>query len=475
MAPGGARHRGWCRVEDMKLPPELRQLLETTPELARAFLVGGCVRDALLGRPQKDFDLEVYGVDYAALAKGLQRQGRVDLVGKSFGVIKFTRADGTQWDFSLPRRDSKTAAGHKGFTIACDPELELREAASRRDFTINALMFNPRTHEYLDFFGGRRDLRARRLRHTSDHFTEDPLRVLRGMQFVSRFRLTPAPATIELCRSISHTFAELAPERVGLEWLKWAGGGGRPSAGLRLLQATNWLQHFPELAALAETPQDPEWHPEGNVFVHTGFACDALAALPEWQAADETTRRVLMLATLAHDLGKPATTHRAERRGKMRIVSPGHEQQGGPLAEAFLGRLKVSHELIRRVVPLVTHHLAQLQTLTGRSVRRLANALKPATIEELCLLMTADAFGRPPRPQVVPRRLVALREAAAQLRLQDAAPQPLLRGRHLIARGRRPGRAFGTLLRAAFEAQLDGAFNDLAGALRWLDAQPPED
>src|SRR5262245_44900601 len=171
----------------MHLPTELLQLLHDVPALARAYLVGGCVRDSLLGIPQKDFDLEVYGVDYETLARQLSAHGRVDLVGKSFGVIKFTGLGGGQWDFSLPRRDSKMSAGHKGFQIEVDPDIDPRTAASRRDFTINALAFDSRTSEYLDFFGGREDLKDRVLRHTSAAFVEDPLRVLRGMQFASRF------------------------------------------------------------------------------------------------------------------------------------------------------------------------------------------------------------------------------------------------------------------------------------------------
>lgn len=456
----------------MNLPTELRHLLREVPELARAYLVGGCVRDALLRRPQKDFDLEVYGVDYETLARGLRRHGRVDLVGKSFGVIKFSSASGEQWDFSVPRRDSKTAAGHKGFAVELDPRIEPREAASRRDFTINALMFDPRTNEYLDFFGGRQDLQNHILRHTSAAFSEDPLRVLRGMQFAARLELTPAPETVQLCRSIVGAFSELAVERVGMEWLKWAGASQKPSAGLRFLQATGWLRHFPEIAALDGTPQDPEWHPEGDVFTHTCHCCDALAALPEWQAADETTRRVLMLAVLAHDFAKPQTTHQAERDGKMRIVSPGHEEQGGPLAESFLTRLAVPNEFKARIVPLVTHHLAHLQTITDRSVRRLANSLRPAIIAELCLVMTADCFGRPPKPKMIPPGILALKAKAEELRLRDAAPKPLLQGRHLIARGWQPGKKFGAVLDAAFEAQLEGAFNDVEGALRWLDSQP---
>jgi tRNA nucleotidyltransferase (CCA-adding enzyme) len=455
--------------QPMALPEELAHLMRTVPALSRAYLVGGCVRDALLGRMQKDFDLEVYGVGYETLARELSAHGRVDLVGKSFGVIKFSSRRGEQWDFSLPRRDSKQAAGHKGFQVEFDPVIEPADAASRRDFTINALMFDPRTGEYLDFYGGRADLEKRILRHTSPAFVEDPLRVLRGMQFAARFDLTPASETVALCRSIAHTFSELAVERVGMEWFKWAASSQRPSAGLRFLQATDWLRHFPEIAALAGTPQDPDWHPEGDVFTHTCHCCDALAELPEWQAADVATRRVLMFAVLAHDFAKPQTTHEAERDGRIRIVSPGHEEQGGPLADAFLARIASPNEIRERVVPLVTHHLAHLQTASARSVRRLANALKPATIAELCLVMIADQFGRPPRPQMVHEGVTGLRAHAEELRLQDAAPKPILLGRHLIERGLKPGKRFGTLLEAAFEAQLEGQFTELEGGLKWLD------
>jgi tRNA nucleotidyltransferase (CCA-adding enzyme) len=455
----------------MNLPDELTRLLREVPALSRAYLVGGCVRDSLLGIAHKDFDLEVYGVGYETLERALSAHGRVDLVGKSFGVIKFTSQSGAQWDFSLPRRDSKMAAGHKGFEVEFDPDIDPRTAASRRDFTINALMFDPRRGEYLDFFGGRADLQNRVLRHTSAAFVEDPLRVLRGMQFAARFDLTPTQETVELCHSIVHTFSELAVERVGMEWFKWAGTAKRPSAGLRFLKDTGWLRHFPEIAALDGTPQDPEWHPEGDVFTHTCHCCDALAELSEWRGADETTRRVLMFAVLAHDFAKPQTTHVAEREGRNRIVSPGHEEQGGPLADAFLTRIDSPNEIKERVVPLVKHHLAHLRAISDRSVRRLANFLKPATIAELCLVMTADHFGRPPKPRILPEGISELRIKANELRLQDAAPKPLLLGRHLIARGMEPGIQFGALLDEAFEAQLEGTFTDLDGALKWLDAR----
>jgi tRNA nucleotidyltransferase (CCA-adding enzyme) len=178
-----------------------------------------------------------------------------------------------------------------------------------------------------------------------------------------------------------------------------------------------------------------------------------------------------MLAVLAHDFAKPQTTHEAEREGRMRIVSPGHEEQGGPLAETFLARINAPNEIKERVVPLVKHHLAHLQTVSDRSVRRLANFLQPATIAELCLVMTADQFGRPPKPRVIHHGVTALRLKAEELRLRDAAPKPLLQGRHLIARGMPPGVQFGTLLAEAFETQLEGGFADLEGALKWLDAR----
>jgi tRNA nucleotidyltransferase (CCA-adding enzyme) len=205
------------------------------------------------------------------------------------------------------------------------------------------------------------------------------------------------------------------------------------------------------------------------VFTHTGHCCDALVELPEWQSADETTRQVLMFAVLAHDFAKPQTTQEAERDGRMRIVSPGHEEQGGPLAEAFLTRIGAPNEIKERVVPLVKHHLAHLQTISDRSVRRLANFLKPATIAELCVVMTADHFGRPPKPRVIHEGVAGLRARAEELRLRDSAPKPLLQGRHLIARGMEPGKHFGALLDEAFEAQIEGGFTDLEGALKWLD------
>ncbi|MDB6168987.1 MAG: Polynucleotide adenylyltransferase region, partial [Verrucomicrobia bacterium] len=383
----------------MNLPADLRAMLDAVRRVGRPRVVGGGVRDWLLGLEAKDWDIEVGGADFETLQGALARFGATDVIGRSFGVIKVRSASGAEYDFSLPRRESKTGAGHRGFAVAPDPSLSDAEAAARRDFTVNAIAFDPFTEHVIDPHGGQADLRARVLRHTSPAFTEDPLRVLRAFQLAARFDFSLAPETAALSRSISDSFAELPVERVWAEWDKWAVKAIRPSRGLAVLEETGWLKHFPEIAALRGTPQEPEWHPEGDVFVHTQLCLDALVALRDWPSIEVPRRRVLMLAVLAHDFGKPATTQRAERRGQLRWISPGHEAAGGPIAEAFLRRIGAPLEITPPVRALVVDHLAHHQGrthFTDTSVRRLARRLSPATIDDLALVMRADQGGRPP-------------------------------------------------------------------------------
>ena len=456
------------------LPSELLQILLETPELKDAFLVGGCVRDWLLGIPHKDYDIEVFGLDYERLVAALQRWGKVDLVGRSFGVVKLTTKSRTTFDFTLPRRDSKAGAGHKGFQITFESALTPKEAAARRDYTINSLMWDPQEKKLLDSFGGEEDLRDGVLRHTSEAFPEDPLRVLRGMQFASRFNLRAAPETIALCQSIKATHPELAKERIREEWFKWAAQSRAPSLGLQFLVETEWVDHYPEIKALRETPQDPTWHPEGDVFTHTCHCCDALAGLPEWQKAPAESRIVYMLAVLTHDFGKAIRTHEAIKDGERRIVSPGHEEASAPLAEEFFDRMNVPRAIRERVLPLVVNHMAHYQKVTDRAVRRLSKRLQPENIEGLLLVMTADSFGRPPRPRRVPPTVTALQEKARELAVHEEAPRHILLGRHLISLGLEPGPTMGVILHEAYEAQLSGEFHDLEGALRWLETSSPQ-
>lgn len=456
------------------LPDDLRAMLDAVRRVGRPRLVGGGVRDWLLGLAPKDFDVEVAGVDFEQLRRALAPFGVTDVVGRSFGVVKVrSAATGAEYDFSLPRRESKTGAGHRGFAVAPDPALSDADAAARRDFTVNAIACDPFTGELIDPFDGQADLRARRLRHTSAAFVEDPLRVLRAFQLAARFDFTLAPETAALCRTIADSYAELPVERVWGEWDKWATKATKPSRGLAVLEETGWLRHFPEVAALRGTPQDPEWHPEGDVFTHTQHCLDALVTLPEWIDSDAARRRLLLLAVLAHDFGKPSTTAYAEKRGAMHWISPGHESAGGPLAVSFLRQIGAPLELDRPLCELVIHHLVHHHGAGGKfsdaQVRRLARKLAPATIDDLALVMRADALGRPPLSSPESLALIeTLQTTARALALQHAAPRPIVLGRHLIALGHQPGPAFKRVLEAAFEAQLDGAFHDESGGVIWL-------
>jgi tRNA nucleotidyltransferase (CCA-adding enzyme) len=456
----------------MQLPEQLLSIFRALRTVGRPRVVGGGVRDWLLGLEPKDFDIEVAGADYETLVRVLSTFGNADLVGRSFGVVKL-RLAGEEYDFSLPRRESKTGAGHRGFAVAPDPALSDAEAAARRDFTINAIAYDPLTGEIIDPYNGRADLKAKVLRHTSAAFVEDPLRVLRAMQLAARFDFGLAPETAELCRSITGAFDELPVERIWGEWDKWAVKSVLPSRGIAVLEQTGWLAHFPEVAAMAGVPQEPEWHPEGNVLTHTKHCLDALAGLEEWRQSDPGRRRTLMLAVLAHDFGKPSTTVRVEKRGALRWASPGHEQAGGPLAETFLRRIGSPHQLIDWVRPLVVHHLAHHRgqaEFTDSSVRRLARKLAPAIIDELCVVMKADHLGRPPLvPAETEGRIQALRDKARALAVQDTAPHPLVLGRHLVELGLAPGPRFKPILDAAFEAQIEGAFADEANGRKWLE------
>jgi tRNA nucleotidyltransferase (CCA-adding enzyme) len=456
------------------IPEDLKAMLGAVRRVGRPRLVGGGVRDWLLGLEPKDLDIEVAGVDFARLQAALAPFGATDVVGRSFGVIKVrSRASGAEYDFALPRRESKTGKGHRGFAVEPDPTLSDAEAAARRDFTVNAIAYDPAEDIVIDPFGGRADLDRRVLRHTSGAFTEDPLRVLRAFQLAARFDFTLAPETAALCRDIAGAYAELPVERVWGEWDKWAAKSVKPSRGLDVLEETQWLRHFPEIAVLRGTPQEPEWHPEGDVFTHTQHCLDALVRLDEWKASDPSRRRMLALAVLAHDFGKPATTIQAMRKGALRWTSPGHESAGVPLAQNFLRRIGAPLELDAPVMALTQHHLAhhhgQAGGFSDTQVRRLARKLAPATIDDLATVMKADTCGRPPlEPDGSLQLIVRLVGKAHELALRVEPPKPIVLGRHLVGLGWKPGPGFKPVLDAAFEAQLDGVFADEAGGLEWL-------
>ena len=426
----------------------------------RLLLVGGCVRDAVLGIHPKDADAEVYGIAAQSLEGLVGQFVRVSLVGKSFGVLK---AHGVPLDISLPRREIKTGVGHKDFLVAADPFLSAEEAAARRDFTINAISWDPLTGETVDPFNGLSDLKAGILRHTSARFAEDPLRVLRAMQFLARYDLRIAPETLEVCRQLS--MEGLSRERVCEEWQKLLVKGQQPSRGLSFLRESGWIRYFPELEALIGCPQDPAWHPEGDVWAHTLHALDAFARR---RIGDDWEDFIVGLAVLCHDFGKPATTAR-EDDGHIRSL--GHDQAGEAPTRLFLARLTEQKEIVESVVVLVTHHMRILDLFRSQAgdsaIRRLAGKVK--RLDRLVRVDDADRRGRPPIEWGESPQGQWIIERAQALAIKDSAPKPILLGRHLIARGLTPGLAFKKILNAAFEAQLDGEFAELTSARQWLD------
>jgi len=422
----------------------------------RAQLVGGCVRDALLGRPATDLDVEVFGIEPSRLVEIVSSHFAIDLVGESFGVI---RLRGLPIDVSLPRRESKRGLGHRGFEIESDPQMDPREAASRRDFTINAIALDPASGALLDPFGGVADLKGRVLRHTTEKFVEDPLRVLRGMQLAARFELQPAPETIELCRRIEPE--GLAPERIFGEWKKLILDGVRPALGLAFLRDCGWIRHFPELEALIGCEQNPRWHPEGDVWIHTLYCMDVFAAE---RIGVEREDLVVGFAVLCHDFGKPATTVRQEDG---RVTAKNHDTIGADLARHFLARMTEEERLIDEVVPLVACHLAPIRLFGAKAgdaaIRRLACQVD--RIDRLVRVATADQRGRPPLRVEHFEAGEWLLERARKLSVDHQPPKPLLMGRHLIELGLEPGRQFGEILEACFSRQIEGEFDTIEGGL----------
>jgi len=451
-------------LDNVPLPAELAQAVASIAKCVcnaggRAVLVGGCVRDALLGRQPKDADIEVFGVEPGTLEKLIAENYPVITVGKSFGVLKIR---GLDLDVSLPRRERRTGPLHTDFAVDADPAMSFRAAAARRDFTLNAISWDPLAHELIDPFNGVADLRATILRHTTARFTEDPLRVLRAMQLAARFELAVAPETVALCATL--TMDGISAERVFDEWQKLLVKGNRPSLGLEFLRACGWVKFFPELAALIGCEQDAQWHPEGDVWVHTLHCLDAFAARRTGDAWEDL---VVGLAVLCHDMGKPLTTARDEAG---RVRSLGHEAAGETPTLSFLARLTNHKELVESVVPLVLCHMRPRELMLGNAgdsaIRRLAK--KVGRIDRLARVDEADRWGRPPLAPDEPGGGNWLLDRAAKLEVASHAPAPLILGRHLIAAGLTPGPRFKEILNTCFEAQLDGKFTDVVGGEKFL-------
>ena len=417
----------------------------------RAVIVGGYVRDRLRGRPSKDLDLEVFGVPQDDLPAMLGALGRVEPVGRAFPVYKLGPID-----VALPRRESKHGRGHTSFTVDGDPFMPFDDAARRRDFTMNAIGWDPLTDEYLDPFGGRADLDARRLRVVDPRtFADDSLRVLRAVQFAARFDCALDDEARAICRAIP--LDDLPAERLWGEVEKLLLVAERPSLGFAAARDLGVVEQIlPEMVPLYDCPQDAEWHPEGDVWIHTLMVIDE--ARQRNADLDRPRLAAVMLGAVCHDLGKPLTTAVIDGRWR----SPGHEAAGVPAATRILDRFNVNsidgYDVRRQVLGLVAEHLRPSafhktkDTVKDGAFRRLAARVD---LELLVRFGRADCHGRGGTFDC--SAMDWFIERARTLGVEHAPPAPILLGRHLLDLGMTPGPRMGQILRAVYERQLDGA------------------
>lgn len=398
----------------------------------RALLVGGYVRDELLGLHPKDADLEVYGIEAGDLRRMLQRFGRVDCVGESFRVYKlvwFARTGAGkqrfELDLTLPRRDRKVGEGHRGFEVEGDPHATIEDAARRRDFTINAILKDPLSGDIIDPFGGRRDLEARLLRVVDpNHFGEDSLRVLRAVQFAARFELTIEPETIDLCRSIP--LDDLPAERIWGEWEKLLLKAPRPSLGIRAAHQLDVLERlFPdvELAFMRR----------GKELLRT-----VDAASQEKSELPFEKQVTLMMAAIASYLGW---------RG----------------ARKFLNRLNVftlrRYDVRRNVIVLagerkrVREWYQRSEQIQDREFRWLSTRCEPRMVYHL-----ARARGDAEAAEWFIAKM-------RSLGVEEGPPEPFLMGRHLLDMGLEPGPCIGKIVQETYARQLTGEITTLNEAL----------
>lgn len=435
----------------------------------RAMLNGGCVRDEIMGRAHKDWDIEVYGIEPERLRDLIAQFGEVRVVGEAFAVYKV----GPDLDVSLPRRERKTGVGHRGFVVEGDPHMSFEEACKRRDFTVNAILKDALTGEVIDPFDGQGDIDRKLLRMvSSETFADDSLRVLRAAQFAARLEFDIEPETVEMCKTIDVT--DLPRERIWGELEKLLLKADRPSIGLKWLYDLDVVrQLFPELDSLVGVPQEPDWHPEGDVDVHTMMVVDEARKLIH--DLDHARQVAVMLGAVCHDLGKPPTTEFVDGRTRSR----GHDEAGIEPTITFLDRLGIhtidGYDVRKQVIQLVKYHLKpgeyyknqERNPVGDGAFRRLARKVEP---DLLYRVAKADSLGRnpdwlPPEKRFGSEAQEWFIERVRELQIEQKAPEPILKGRHLIDLGLDPSPRFKQVLDAVYELQLDGKITSMEDAI----------
>lgn len=427
-------------------PETLANRIIRTLRAARheAYLVGGCVRDLLLGSPPKDFDVATD----AAPAEILKFFPGSGCVGAHFGVVLVREAD-AQVEVATFRSDRDYADGRRPARVQF--ETSPREDVVRRDFTINGLLMDPDSGEVLDFVGGRADLQQHLIRAIGDpeiRFREDHLRLLRAVRFAARLAFTIEPATFAAVGRHHALIRTVSAERIRDELVRILTEGGA-RRGFELLEATGLLEDLlPEVAAMKGVAQPPEFHPEGDVWVHTLLLLEKLNQAPP----------TLALGALLHDVGKPPTFRIAER-----IRFDGHVEAGVDLAHGILERLRFSRHDTEQVEALIANHMRfkDVPRMKESTLKRFLRLPKFQEHLELHRLDCLASHGQLENYELVRRKLETLPQ-------EQLKPKPLITGRDLIAEGYTPGPIFSEILRAVEDAQLEGRIGTLEEALEFV-------
>lgn len=454
------------------LPPVFNEIKKDFRNAnASAYLVGGCVRDYYLRLPLtniKDIDIEVFGISYNDLHNILSKYGETNIVGESFGVIK-TKIGGREYDFSLPRRDSKTGKSHKDFLVEFDPNMTTKKAASRRDFTINSIMMNIENGAVVDYYKGLIDISVHgRLNPTSESFSEDALRILRGLQFSARFGLKPSLDFSKESIKCAADYPKLSRERIWEEWKKFLVKGTDYLSAHETLTKSSLVDLYPELKNIYGLKQDPVMHPEGDVLYHTFCVMQSMhKIINNLDYISEDTRIILMLASLCHDFGKygKTTEEYSSKHGRIVVKSIGHEHNTNA-AKSFMESIGVPKDYVNYVIPLIHNHMVK-QKLSNKALRKLSARLYPASIRNLLLLVDADNRGRPPIT-ASSENVLHNYYFSQKLGILDEKPKPIVTGLDLINIGYEPGPQIGNILKHLYKLQLSGAFKDKESGIKQI-------
>lgn len=420
----------------------------------RLVIVGGWVRDQLRGEPSKDLDAEIFGLSPEKIDAFLDRFDSIGRVGQHFPVWRLKHRD---IDIGYPREGALDYQAPDAATLV----FAFRKAARHRDLTLNAIGWDPLDGQLLDPWQGALDLDAKRLRAVDPTtFGRDPLRGLRVARLKAHLEAEVDSRTLELCRSLD--LSELPVERITGELRRILTHPKKPSLALEFLDQSGLLRFFPPLEPLSETPQDPVWHPEGDVFIHTMMVLDVARRIGS--DLDPESAETLQWAALCHDLGKPSTTTQEGNR----IRSIGHEAAGAHITRKWLATLRVSHRISQAAEVLVAHHLAPAQFVSQgagpRAYRRLARklAVGGASVIDLERVARADHLGRTTEEALTgtfPAGQQFL-EAAEEEGVRSGPHQDIVTAKHLMSIGFLPGPMLGRALGRARDLQETRGGND---------------